>query len=308
LKFLFVPILAALALSGCAGAQATTAPTVVNNAPNNAAQANATPTGTPDTTIAALVNDQPITMDTLNREVDRFLDGIRAVGDPMPADMKTYRDHVLDTLIQQKLIEQAATIQGVKVTDADVDNEIQTLVTLAGGPDKWQAQLDKDRMTAQEMRDSVRSTLITQKMRDIVTANVPTKAEQVHARHILVADEASANDIIAKIKSGTDFAQLAQQYSLDQTTKATGGDLGWFSRGQLLQKSVEDAAFSLAPNQISDPVKSTLGYHVIQVLERVPDRPIDPQTRASLMETTFEAWVQSLVKGAKIVKYPNGGN
>ncbi|HVO41403.1 MAG TPA: peptidylprolyl isomerase [Aggregatilineales bacterium] len=301
LKFLMATL--TLVLSACATAQATQPPQA-----NNSIDPTQNVTATPHSANAALVNDQPIPMDALNGEVERELDGMRSVGTPLPSDMTAFRDKVLDVLIQQKLIEQAAVIQGIKVTDADVDIELQTLISLAGGADKWKEHLAQDHMTEPELRVSLRSSLITQKMRDIVTASVPTRAEQVHARHILVVEQATASDILNQIKAGADFAQLAQRYSLDQTTKATGGDLGWFSRGQLLQKSVEDAAFALAPNQIGGPVKSALGYHIIQTLERVPDRPIDAETRARLMEDTFDAWLQSLVKGAKIVKYPNGTN
>jgi parvulin-like peptidyl-prolyl isomerase len=99
---------------------------------------------------------------------------------------------------------------------------------------------------------------------------------------------------------------LAAQNSLDVTTKQTGGDLGWFSRGELLQKSVEDSAFSLKVNEISAPVKSDLGYHIIQTLERVKDRPIDPETRFRLSKEAFERWVASLYRTAHVEKFPNG--
>ena len=300
----------ALVLTACATAQA--APTGSPSGSNQVALAvtgTAGPTQPPQITkepIAAVVNDQVITLAVLDREVSRRIDGIRTLGDPMPADQNAFRGAVLDSLIDQMLIEQAAAIQGVKVSDADLDNEMNANISIAGSKEKWQAQLAADRLTEAEYRVGLRSALITAKMRDIVTANIPTTAEQVHARHILVADEATANNIAAKIKSGGDFAQLAGQFSLDVTTKQTGGDLGWFSRGQLLQKSVEDAAFALQPNQIGGPVKSDLGYHIIQTLERVKDRPVDPQTRYKLAEDAFEQWIQSLRKGAKIEKYPNG--
>jgi parvulin-like peptidyl-prolyl isomerase len=147
------------------------------------------------------------------------------------------------------------------------------------------------------------SALLTNKMRDIVTQGIGTKAEMVHARHILVADQNKATNVLTQLQRGGDFAKLAAQYSQDQTTKLTGGDLGWFPRGQLLQKSVEDAAFALQPNQISAPVKSELGYHLIQVIER-GQRDLDPVTRARLQESTFEAWLQTIVKQAQIIKYP----
>jgi peptidyl-prolyl cis-trans isomerase C len=310
LKNLAVPVfvliaLVTLSLSACASAQPTQTP--VPGAGRSGVTATDVPVSGPtQEPLAALVNDKPITIADLDRTVNSRLEGIRVLGDPLPADTMAYRASVLDALIEQVLIEQAAAIQGVQVSDADVEAEVQANINIAGGMAKWQARLAADRMTEAEYRAALHSMLITQKMRDIVTASVPTTAEQIHARHILVASEATANEIEGKLKAGGDFAQLAAQYSLDMTTKQTGGDLGWFSRGQLLQKAVEDAAFSLAINEISAPVKSDLGYHIIQTLERVKDRPIDAETHYRLAEDAFERWIQSLKKNAHIVKFPSG--
>jgi len=255
--------------------------------------------------LAALVNGKtPITVAQLDSEVNRQLDARKSLNDPPPVDLNAFRDSILNSLIQQTLIEQAAVIQGVVVTDQDVETEIQSYIQAAGGRDKWLLQVAADNMTEIEYRAGLRSALITLKMRDLVTANIGTTAEQVHARHILVADLNTANQLFQQIQSGADFAALANKYSLDLTTKQSGGDLGWFTRGQLLQKTVEDAAFSLAINQFSSPIKSELGYHIIQVLEKVSNRPIDPATRSRLAEQTFETWLQTLVKAATIVKYP----
>src|SRR5260221_7725968 len=304
---LAVALAFSMLLSACAGAQPSQASggDAGNAAPVVAASAapSQTPTQEP---IAAFVNGKTIPMAAFQRELNRRLDGIKALGDPMPSDLNAFKLTVLDAMIDQMLIEEAAAVQKVTVTDAEVDTEMQTIVNIAGSKEKWQAQLAADRMTEDEFRAGVRSTLITQKMRDIVTAGVGNTAEQVHARHILVSSEATAKEVLGKLKAGTDFAALAAQYSQDTSTKDTGGDLGWFAKGELLESSVEDAAFSLQLNQVSSPVKSNLGYHIIQTLERVKDRPISPETHAKLAKKAFELWLQSLEKSAKIEKYPNG--
>jgi hypothetical protein len=287
-------------LSACASSQTPAAAST-----NQTALPTPTPAPTSEP-IAARVNDQAIPLAALDREVARRLDGIKGMGDPLPADMNTFRLNVLDALIQQVVIEQAAAIQGVKVTDADVQAELDTTIKIAGSKENWEAQLSADHMTEEEYRAGLRSTLITEKMRDIVTVNACKNVEEAHARHILVADEATANQIKAQLDGGADFASLAAQYSLDVTTRQIGGDLGWFARGQLLQAAVEEAAFSLPLNAISAPVKSELGYHIIQTLERSKDHPIDPETCSRLTQSAFERWIQDLVSKAKIEKYPNG--
>jgi parvulin-like peptidyl-prolyl isomerase len=224
----------------------------------------------------------------------------------MPADMTAFRLTELDALIQQKVIEQAAAIQGVVVTDADVEAEIQANINIAGGRDKWLAQLQAEGITEELYRVELRSALITLKMRDIVTRSACVAVEQVHARHILVREEATALEVKTKLDSGVDFAQLAADYSLDVSTKQTGGDLGWFARGQLLQLSVEDAAFTLALNAISAPIRSELGYHIVQTLEKVNDRPVAGESCVRLSQIAFERWMQDLILKSKIEKYPNG--
>jgi PPIC-type PPIASE domain/SurA N-terminal domain len=305
-------LLVGLLMSGCGGGgePAGNTNTAGDSAPNSTggAAANATLTlvvPTPQA-VAALVNDEPIPLVALERAVERRLAGIRAVNDPMPADIATFRQTVLDVMIEQVLIEQAAKIQNVIVTDDEVDTEVQLTVNEAGGREKWLRQLEGDAMSEADFRSGLRSALVTQKMRDIVTKSACVSIEQVHARHILVPDEATAVQIRQRLDQGEAFPTLAAQYSLDVSTKQTGGDLGWFSRGQLLQIAVEEAAFSLEINAFSPPIKSDLGYHIVQALEKVKDRPIDLDTCFRLSEAAFERWLQDLVSKAKIEKFPNG--
>jgi peptidyl-prolyl cis-trans isomerase C len=89
--------------------------------------------------------------------------------------------------------------------------------------------------------------------------------QEVRARHILVGTEAEAKEIADRLKKGEDFATLANQKSKD--TNAAGGDLGFFTRGQMV-KPFEDAAFALEPGQISDPVQTQFGWHIFKVEEK----------------------------------------
>jgi foldase protein PrsA len=95
------------------------------------------------------------------------------------------------------------------------------------------------------------------------------KPEQVRARHILVADLATANKVEADLKAGKNFADEAKKYSMDPGSKDKGGELGLFRRGQMVP-AFDAAAFSLPIGQISKPVKSPFGYHIIQVEEKQP--------------------------------------
>jgi peptidyl-prolyl cis-trans isomerase C len=88
---------------------------------------------------------------------------------------------------------------------------------------------------------------------------------QVRASHILVSSEDEAKFILSELKTGKDFGELARKYSSCPSGKS-GGDLGFFSKGQMV-KEFEDAAFSMKPGAVSQPVRTQFGYHIIKVTE-----------------------------------------
>ncbi|HEX9115300.1 MAG TPA: peptidylprolyl isomerase [Anaerolineae bacterium] len=198
-------------------------------------------------------------------------------------------------------------------------------------------------MTDADFRSLVEMQLLTQKVETAVTKDVPTKSEQVHARHILISiitppptptpvptgqpsptataqptpggptpsptpaprsdaeALARAKEVKAKLDAGGDFAKLAEQYSDDPGSAKSGGDLGWFGKGQMVPE-FETAALALAVNQISDPVKTTYGYHIIQVLEKDAQHPIDQYTLQQNQYTAYQTWLDKQRTAAKITK------
>ena len=210
------------------------------------------------------------------------------------------RRQVLDVMIEQALIEQAAAREGITVDDAELEQAIARDIQENGGQEKFEAWLETNNWTYDEYKARQRSMMISFMMFERVTRNVPTQAEQVHARHILVADAAQANEILEQLQSGTDFAQLARQYSLDPSTKESGGDLGFFPRGTLVVPEVEEAAFTLTVGQISPVISSPMGYHIVQVVERVQDKPLTDEAWQALKEATFRRWVSELWQQANI--------
>ncbi|WP_223254486.1 peptidylprolyl isomerase [Bacillus sp. HNG] len=91
--------------------------------------------------------------------------------------------------------------------------------------------------------------------------------EQVQASHILVDDEGTANEVATKLADGADFAELAKEYSKDTANAGAGGELGYFGKGEMVA-DFENAAFSLGIDEISDPVKTEYGYHIIKVTDK----------------------------------------
>jgi parvulin-like peptidyl-prolyl isomerase len=210
------------------------------------------------------------------------------------------RRQVLDVMIEQALIEQAAAREGINVSDQEVETVITRDIEENGGQAKFDAWLEANNWTYDEYRSRQRSMMIASTMFERVTGSVPKQAEQVHARHILVADESEARDLLAQLQAGADFGQLAQEHSLDPSTKESGGDLGFFPRDTLVVPEMEDVAFSLSVGQISDLLQSPMGYHIIQVMERVQDKPLTEESWQALKEATFRRWVSELWDAADV--------
>jgi len=176
-----------------------------------------------------------------------------------------------------------------------------TPYTLEGFQQAYETNLENFKligMTEAEYRQIYVSQLLREKVMDAKTADVPHAEEQVWARHILVADEATATLIRAMLEDGADFAQLAADYSTDTSNKDKGGDLGWFGRGQMVAE-FETAAFELGIGEISQPVQTSFGYHIIQVLGH-EDRPFSADEYQSLREQKFQEWLDSLREEVEI--------
>lgn len=253
---------------------------------------------TPLPEVAAVVNGQPISTEVFQRELARVQAGYLDLG-YQPGGQAGYQQQVLDTLIEQELIRQTAAQQGISVSDAEVDAAINAMIQQSG-EENFNGWLTTNGYTMEEFREVMRDQLITSQLIAPVTASVPAVAEHVHARHILVNSQAEAEQVLSQLAAGGDFATLAAQYSLDVTTRSNGGDLGWFPRGVLLVPEVEEAAFSMAPGQISGVVASAWGFHIVQTLEFDPARPVDPETHQRLIEDAIREWRLGLRDGADI--------
>ena len=302
--YLTLPLL--LLLAACGGAPAATtnpvSPTLLVTAlPSPQAEPtqslDALPTNAAGVKLAAKVNGDEITLTQFDEAFTRRQQEITDA-----ASSSALRQDVLNQLIEGVLIAQGAKAENLNVTDAEVQTEMQSMKDAAGSEQAWNDWLKTNLYTADDFADNLRSTLLTNKVRDSLTSDLDGNVKQVHARHILVATEAEAQDILKRLNNGEDFAVLAATLSQDETTKQQGGDLGWFTQEELLAPELARVAFSLQPNQIGGPVKSNLGYHIVQTLE-IAARPVDQQRRVYIAQARFDNWLRPLYEKAVIDRY-----
>ncbi|KEO80973.1 foldase protein PrsA [Tumebacillus flagellatus] len=190
---------------------------------------------------------------------------------------------VLKKMIDDKVILDQAKQLKLQVTDKEVDDELANFIKerFSGDKTQFQSALKQYNMTEDDIKSDIRSSLTAKKIatKDVTISDQEIKdyydknkeslgtPEQVHARHILVKDEAKAKELYEKLKANpADFEKLAKENSEDPGSKDKGGDLGTFGKGAMVPE-FETAAFAAKPNEIVGPVKSEFGYHIIQVLE-----------------------------------------
>lgn len=198
------------------------------------------------------------------------------------ANESNVRRSIFDRMIQDELLMAYARRQGFGIDPAGLDSAI--FAQLAE-PDPANPFVDLTDQRVAQARNQLVFTVIARN----------TRADMVRARHILVADAATADQVQAELAAGADFAELARTYSSDSGSAAEGGELGWSTRG-LFVPEFEEAAFNAPLNTVTR-VESQFGIHLIEVLERAEQRPFDSfeqlqanQNAQQFYEETFLPW------------------
>ena len=156
-------------------------------------------------------------------------------------------------------------------------------------------------LTEEQYNEVLKTELLRERLFEIITADTPREQEQIWARHILVEDEETAKRVEERLKTGEDFGKLAELFSKDSGTRDSGGDLGWFGKGKMVPE-FETAAFDLEVGQISDPVQSSFGWHIIQVLGRVTV-PLDASAYQAARQEAFSTFLDGLRENAQVKIY-----
>jgi parvulin-like peptidyl-prolyl isomerase len=144
-------------------------------------------------------------------------------------------------------------------------------------------------MDEQTFRNLIRAYILRQRLTEEITADINPTPEHVWARHILVEDEETAQELYDRLQEGESFVELAQEYSIDTSNSERGGDLGWFTYDQMVEPFA-DAAFSLEIEEISQPVQTDFGWHLIQVIGN-EERQLAPNQIQQMKQQQFQEWL-----------------
>ncbi len=215
------------------------------------------------------------------------------------------RRQAVASLIDRQIFLDEAASRGITVSDAEVQAQLGAIRSQFPDEQSFHAALDKAGISEDALRKQVRDGVMVRKLRDVLTKDATvseaaarsfykahqdqfTRPEEVEASHILVKTPAEAAKIEAKLKKGASFAALARKYSLDAGSKDKGGDLGFFPRGRMVP-AFDKAAFALAPGEISSPVHTQFGYHIIK---GGPHRPARTEPFAKVRAQVIQQLLQ----------------
>ncbi|EJS66381.1 peptidylprolyl isomerase [Bacillus cereus] len=190
---------------------------------------------------------------------------------------QTAGKQVLNNMVMEKVL-----IKNYKVDDKEVDKKFDEMKKQVG--DQFDTLLKQQGIKEETLKNSVRAELAQEKAIEKTITDKELKDNykpQIKASHILVKDEETAKKVKEELGQGKSFEELAKQYSEDTGSKEKGGDLGFFGPGQMV-KEFEDAAYKMKKDEVSEPVKSQFGYHIIKVTDiKEPEKSFD-QSKADI--------------------------
>jgi foldase protein PrsA len=287
---------------------------------------------------AAVVGDTHITRAELDRRLGQAKCSYDIQKRPFPkagsAEYQAVQQQILQNLVQRAELALKAPSLNVTVSDAQVEKQLKQIKKqyFGGSEQRYKAELKRQCVTDSEVRLDVRANVLSDSIYKKVTADakvtdsdvkayydshqsVYTQPESRVVRHILVKDKALADKLYAQLKGGAAFAALAKKYSQDPGSKAQGGTLT-ISKGQTVPE-FDKVAFDLKTGEISKPVKTQFGWHIIQAQKdatkskKTPYAQVKQAIRQQLLQTDRSAALQKWLTGiqgefAKKVKYASG--
>lgn len=238
---------------------------------------------------AAMVNGEPLPLSWFESELNQYIQAQDAMGSPVE-DMDMARELVLEDLIDQFLLAQAAQDAGIVIEDEEVQDRIDVLrqeVDL----DAWMTTWG---YTPDSLAQSLKWQMLAAAQRDIILDSVPESAEQVELQQIFAYTETGARNAVASLNAGRSFEDVAFEFD-----PVTGGYLGWVPEGYLLIPELEQAAFNLEVGEFSGMIESSIGYHIVKVLAR-EERPLSSDARLTLQREALHHWLAEKREGSQI--------
>lgn len=237
-----------------------------------------------------------------------------------------YGNQALEVLLVNEVAKKEAEKMKISVEEAELDEEIKLLSEQYGGMEALNEVLASSNLTVEDVKKDIKSNLILEKVlsKDIKVSEEEIKAyfdenkdsfvseEQVEASHILLDTKEKADELLAQLEKGADFAKLAKENSTDTASAAVGGDLGFFGKGAMVEP-FEDAAFAMEIGKM-EVVESEFGFHLIKVTDKKPaaeakfedaKEEIAESLISQKMQADYSSWVTKKFEEYKVETFIN---
>jgi len=223
-------------------------------------------------------------------------------------DLAQIKKNVAETMIVESLIKSEAQKRHVIVTQDDIKNQMSKIVEQAKTSGKGESDVDS---TLKDLYGWTRDQFTAQVLKPYILRDKLNKAMSEDQKSI-DGIKSKAEEALAKVKGGSDFATVAKEYSDDTLSKVQGGDLGWFGKGEMVPE-FETAAFALKKGEISDLVKTSYGYHIIKVVDTKTEKGKDGKESQTIQAShillrtpSIDQWLATARKDAKVTYWlPN---
>jgi peptidyl-prolyl cis-trans isomerase C len=246
-----------------------------------------------DSAVLAIVNGEKLTKADLAEQMKTLPPQVQQL--PVAA--------IYPQVLEQMIVERLIRKEGY-AAKLDAAAEVRERVKL------MEKKIVADEYLRREVKKRITDAQLMTKYNEYAKAFKAT--DEVRASHILVKTEAEANDVIKQVKGGADFAKLSSEKSLDKGAAAQGGDLGYFSAGQMVPE-FEKAAFAMKAGDVSTkPVKTEFGYHVIKVMDKRKSQPdsfdnMKPELEAAASQEAAKDVVKELLQKATVERFDMDG-
>lgn len=240
--------------------------------------------------IVAKVGEEEITNEEFNDEYDLFEniyikqfgeDAMSQTGEDGRALEDILKEQILDKMIFEKIIEKETNSMDISVSDEELDEKIEEYIVMTGGEEEFNEFLESSDITREYFSGNLKKEILVNKHRKQFIDKIEVEEEDareffdenkeqlevIKASHILVKTEEQAQMVLDKIADGDDFSELAKDLSVDKASSLLGGDLGYFTKGTRIPE-FEEVAFGLEKGQISEIVKTEVGYHIIKLVDK----------------------------------------
>lgn len=292
LQLSFFAIISIFILAGCNATLIPSQSEVITQEPGFSQQpetaeipaATATIEPTPSAPMKAVVNGEGILLSDFEDEVLRFQSA--AISLEKDIEDGQMDETVLNMMTDTLFLAQAARAAGFVLDPETYNKKLGNLISEAGGEDQFQQWLQDNHYSPESFERQYKLQIEAAWMRDLLISQVPTRAEQIRARQILVSSKKLADDIYNQLENAADFDYYAWGYD-----QLAGGELGWFPRNYLVIPEIEEAVFNLQPGQYTQVIESTYGYHIVEVMERELDRELTQDALLQHQKLALKAWL-----------------